>query len=152
MIEALAPARLAALLLAGLLIANHASAHLGGDEASIMTDAQALGAMAVRVPGVGFNRFDIKLARGAVHEYSTPSGQVFAITFSGGARPALGPLLGDYLDAFTAGLAHQSGNHRSAGVDTSTLKATLSGPPNAVSGRIWLPTQVPAQVSIESLP
>ena len=81
-------------------------------------------------------------------EYIGSAGQVFAVTFSGGRTPDLKVLLGSYFADFQANARH---DHRSAQVDTPSLKAALHGRPGAISGVVWLPALVPAGVTLESL-
>jgi hypothetical protein len=140
------------LCLAGLLCATAASARLGGDEASIYLDAQSLSTVVTRQPAVGYTRYDLPTAHGAIHQYAGPSGQVFAITFAGGPTPPLELLLGSYLETYRSAVGHAAGDHRSANVDTPTLKAFLHGRPFSIAGKIWLPPLTPAQVSVETLP
>lgn len=142
----------ATLALAGLLLTTGAHATLGGDEASVYADARALSTMATRQAGLGYTRYDLPLGRGVLHEYAGPSGQVFAVSFGGGPVPSLQQLLGSYVDTYASAVAHQTGDHRSARVDTPQLKAALHGRPNAVSGRIWLPPLTPSDFAVEALP
>ncbi len=143
--------RLLPLLLGCVLTPLTAHARLGGDEASVYTDAQTLGTQTVKTVTTGYARIDLPTAHGVIHEYLTPNGTVFAITFGGGPTPPLDVLLGTYLDAFKAGQAPQPGERRNLVINTATLKAFLSGRPYAISGRIWLPTLTPANVTVESL-
>lgn len=140
----------AALLVAGALLSRAACAQLGGDQASVYNDAQVFGAMVTSHPGLGYVRYDIRTERTTIHEFAGLSGQVFAVTF-GGSKPNLPQLLGSYLDAYAASVTHASADHRHASVTTSTLKAELHGRPNALVGRIWLPTLTPANVDLEKL-
>ena len=142
----------ALICLAGTVLSSSASATLGGDEASIYADAQALSTIATRQPGIGYTRYDLPLGRGMLHEYAGPSGQVFAITFGGGPAPRLDVLLGSYVDTYASAVSHQATDHRSASVDTPTLKAALHGRPYAISGRVWLPGLTPTGVALETLP
>ena len=139
------------LLLGSLLAALPAEARLGGDEASVYSDAQALATQTLRTAGSAYTRIDLNTAHGVIHEYLTPAGVVFAVTFGGGPTPSLDILLGSYMDAYKAGQVQQPGQRRNLVIDTPTLRAVLSGRPYAISGRIWLPTLTPANVTVESL-
>lgn len=125
-----------------------ARAQLGGDEASVVADAQALGTISVRQSVGALTRYELKVGRTTIHEYAAASGQIYAIRFSGGATPNLDQLLGNYLPAFRA---NESRDRRSSVVNTPTLRAQLHGHPGAVSGLLWLPPLLPAGVAAEGL-
>jgi hypothetical protein len=138
-----------ALCLAGLLLAGTASARLGGDEASVAADAQALATLPTRHPGANYTRYDLLVGKTTIHEYVGAAGQVFAVSFSGGNTPRLDVLLGSYIDTFNSGVRH---DRRSAFVDAANLKARLHGHPGDISGHVWLPALVPSGVVPEVLP
>jgi hypothetical protein len=135
--------------LASLLCAASANARLGGDEASVSSDAQALATLPVRQATTAYTRYDLVVGRVTIHEYVGLAGQVFAITFGGGNTPRLDVLLGSFVDTFNAAEQH---DHRSASVNTPTLKGGMQGRPGLISGRFWLPAMVPAGVNPEALP
>ena len=141
-----AASRLSGLL--GLLLAGTAHAQLGGDAASIAADAQSFSTMGVRQTVGTLVRYELKTPTTTIHEYLGSSGQVYAVSFSGGNTPNLDLLLGGYAAVFNANVRH---DRRSAHVDTSALKAVLQGHPGAISGVIWVPGLVPPGVNTGAL-
>jgi hypothetical protein len=123
-----------------LLAASTAQAQLGGDATSVAGDAQALSAMPVRLTGNPVETWEIRTGSSTIREYLGSSGQVFAVSFSGGPTPKLDLLLGSYLSQFNLNVRH---DRRSAHVTTTMLRAELHGVPGAISGVIWLPGLVP---------
>ncbi|MDP9897770.1 DUF2844 domain-containing protein [Variovorax ginsengisoli] len=85
-----------------------------------------------------------------VHEYVSPAGIVFAVTWSGPARPDLSVLLGarPYAQMVAAGSLRRG----PVEVDQSDLVIHSGGRMGALRGSAWIPSLVPAGVSVEQLP
>ena len=137
-----------AAVLASLLWAGTAQARLGTDVSSVVDDAREFRTMPIAEQVHGLDRQTLRQGKTTIHEYVGSAGQIYAITFRGGRTPNLAVLLGTHHAAF---VAHASHDHRTATVDTPTLKARLHGRPGAISGVIWLPALLPAGVTVESL-
>jgi hypothetical protein len=134
-------------------IARDAGATLGGDVASIAANAQHLGAAPAarqvqKTPSGA--RHDLVLPSGVVvRQYVSPSGAVYAVSWSGPRIPDLRELLG----ARFADLAERKGT-RHGGRHAMTMTGTdlvvqSSGHARSFSGRAWIPSLVPAGVKPE---
>lgn len=100
-----------ALLVGFALVASgRAHAELGGSLLTVQADGPRTGAQITSLPMGRFTRHILTRANGGtVHELTNPSGQVFAVTWSGPGKPDLRTLLGRYfatLQAASAGTGH----------------------------------------------
>lgn len=148
-------ALLAALLAANLLLSLPAHAALGGSVDSVSADSSS---MRGQLRSTGFVDYDMhQITSGAlvVNEYATRSGQVFAITWHGPTPPNLQQLLGTYFGRFQSAsvAAHQAnpGLHRVFTLSQSDLVIRSAGRLRAFGGIAYLPTLVPADVSVDQL-
>jgi hypothetical protein len=138
----------AALVCCSLGAAHEARATLGGDEASVATNEHALAAARqVRKLAVG-ERHDLTLPSGiVVHEYLSPSGAVYAVTWRGPLRPDLRELLGPYFGQLSN---RAPGSHHRLDFTGVDLRVQSMGHRHASSGRAWVPSLVPAGVTIDA--
>ena len=90
---------------------------------------------------------------GVIHEYVTPAGKVFAVSWSGPTIPDLTQLLGSYQAEFRDTLSAQpkSFSHRSAAVHNSDLVVESSGHMRAFQGRAYINSMLPSGVSPETI-
>lgn len=134
---------------ASLGAAHDARATLGGDVASIASNTQALAATRqVDKRAVG-ERHELVLPSGlVVHEYVSPSGAVYAITWKGPRTPDLRELLGTYF----AQLANRptTGGHNQLNLTGADFVIHAKGHARFVTGRAWVPSLVPAGVTIDA--
>jgi hypothetical protein len=89
-----------------------------------------------------------------VREYTTPAGQVFALTWEGPVLPNLQTLLGGYFPAFQqeTAQAQRSGRQRSRVLlQTPALVLQSSGRMGHFTGHAYAPDLVPAGVDIQTL-
>ena len=89
-----------------------------------------------------------------VREYTTPTGQVFALTWQGPVLPNLQILLGDYFPAFQqeAAQAQHSGRQRARVLlQTPALVLQSSGRMGHFTGYAYAPDLVPAGVDVQTL-
>jgi hypothetical protein len=165
-------------MLAGGADLRPAWASLGGNAASISSDAQALGAVAataastagIQSKTAGTNEavqsYVLRASTGEkytygefatadnhrVREFVSPDGKVFGVAWQGPRTPDLQALLGSYFgewrDAITS-QQHQS-LHRSI-IETSSLVVEIGGPMGFVAGRAWTPELVPAGVNARNV-
>ncbi len=131
-----------------------ALASLGGDTASIETDAAALRATPITRPSPVYTVREIVGESSVdVHEFTNNRGVVFAVRWSAPAIPDLRLLLGSYFGRYTDALARlrQAGIHRSVRIASPELVVESSGHLRAYHGLAYLPSEVPAGVTTTEL-
>jgi len=140
--------------LAPLLVAAPCWAALGGSAASVSADGAALNAQVRVTSTVQYDVHEITHDGLTVHEYVTPQGQVFAITWQGPFKPDLRQLLGDYFSRYqsAAGAVTRAGKHRVFAVNTTDLVIESAGHLRAFQGLAYIPSLVPSGVSVSQLP
>jgi hypothetical protein len=150
--SALAPCALS--LFGALWLPLPAAAHLGGDAVSVDTDRQVFHSQLRSIPMQQYNRHEISGSSGSwVHEYETRQGTVFALTWQGELPPDLQQLLGDYYQRFqAAAAAHvRPGLHRQLNITAADLVVQSIGRLRAFRGMAYIPSLVPAGVSVADL-
>jgi Protein of unknown function (DUF2844) len=136
------------------LLSVPAAAHLGGDANSVDTDRQVLHARLRSVPMQQYNLHEIRTQSGALlHEYETRGGTVFAVTWQGPLPPDLRQLFGNYYSRYqtAASAKGQPGLHRQLNIAGPELVVQSTARPRAFMGRAYIPSLVPAGVSIADL-
>ena len=131
-----------------------ASAGLGGDSSSIRVDSARLRGQLVSTSMLQFERHDITTsAGGTVHEYLSPSGKVFAVTWHAQLPPDLKQLFGMYFEPFRSAMVAQSGpgTHRRVAVVRPDLIVQAFGHVRDFKGMAYVPSLVPAGVDPSSL-
>jgi hypothetical protein len=130
--------------------AGCAHAALGGDAASVRTDAAELrGAVTTQLR----QQYDIEEigteAGMRIREYLTRDGVVFAVSWSGPVMPDLQRLLGAHFAEYSAALKAlpQPGLQRSVRAASPGLVVESGGHLRAYAGRAYLPALIPAGVS-----
>ena len=87
----------------GAIAPHLASAGLGDWDSSIDTDSDAIVGKINSVRSTGkFTVYEIKSPSRTIHEYATPEGRIFAVTWRGINAPNLQRLLGSYADEYAA--------------------------------------------------
>jgi hypothetical protein len=127
-----------------------AHAALGGDTASVASDADALQGVIHSTPLQQYDIHDITSDNGMrLREFQNRSGVVFAVVWSGPAMPDLRILLGASYQKYTTAVAaaNHSGLKRSLRIATSDLVVESDGHMRAYSGRAYLPALIPAGTS-----
>jgi hypothetical protein len=127
-----------------------AHAALGGDAASVLTDAAELhGAVNTEIR----QQYDIQEisaeAGMRVREYLGRDGVVFAVSWSGPVMPDLQRLLGTHFAEYSAALKvlTRPGLQRSVRTASSELIVESGGHLRAYSGRAYLPALIPGGIS-----
>jgi hypothetical protein len=136
------------------LLSAPAAAHLGGDAISVDTDRQAFHAQLHNIPMQQYNLHEFRTQSGALlHEYETRSGTVFAVTWQGPLPPDLQQLFGNYYSRYQAAASaqHRPGMHRQLNIEDSELVVQSTARPRAFMGRAYIPSLVPAGVSVADL-
>ncbi|HSM91680.1 MAG TPA: DUF2844 domain-containing protein [Anaeromyxobacteraceae bacterium] len=141
-----------ALALALLARAGPAAATLGEGEPSVDRDRQALG-MARAAPAARgrLTLHELASPTVTVREFADASGTVFAIAWSGIARPDLAQLLGSYFDEWRRAAVRSPGPRRPRRVETARVVVETWGHARALHGRAWIPALLPAEASLDEI-
>jgi hypothetical protein len=142
----------AAPLLVAALTPCLAYAALGEPEASILTDvAEVHGAIKV-MDRLGYRLHEIRLPSGtSVREFAGPDGMVFAIAWSGSTMPNLRQTLGRFFDDYvTSAKVNRLGHHHLA-LQHDDLVVEAAGHMRAFSGRAYLSSALPAEISLSEV-
>ncbi|MBI5783861.1 MAG: DUF2844 domain-containing protein [Rhodocyclales bacterium] len=86
-----------------------------------------------------------------VREYLLPTGEVFAVAWSGPRMPNLQRLLGAYFESYRDEAASRPPGRRPIAIDRSDLVVQSGGHPRAFHGRAYLPQRVPAGFSTNEI-
>jgi hypothetical protein len=143
-------------LLAGVMLALScpAWAALGAAESSVEVDREALRGQQHVSSAQQYDVHEIDLDSGSVvREYATPQGQVFAVSWSGALPPDLRQLFGVYFERYRSAAAAQSqpGMHRHLSISQPDLVVQSEGRLRDFHGMAYVPSLVPAGVSIAGL-
>jgi hypothetical protein len=137
-----------------------ARAGLGGDAASIESDAAAMhGTMVPASPLLelaqpsSFNVTSFSTDDGiTVHEYATLSGRVFAVSWQGRRPPDMKVMLGSYYPEYSAAAAakrHTNLHHAVIAGPNSTV--VLGGHMGFLTGRAYVPGLAPSGVDAKAV-
>jgi hypothetical protein len=151
----------AAVLLQGLAAcialagSSAALAALGGDAGSVAADRVAFAAQLRTTTTLQYDVHEISSGAQTVHEYLSRQGQVFAVTWQGSVPPNMRQLLGEYFGRFqrAAAATHQQspGQHRQFNLAQPDLVILSNGRLRDFRGIAYLPTLVPAGVTVSQL-
>jgi hypothetical protein len=137
------------------LLTAPAWAFLGGDTASIYADCAELGGELHSTPMTQYEVNEITSDGLIVREYSTHQGQVFAVLWRGPFKPDLEQLLGGYFvryqSAVNANAQSPRGLHRQFTVSQPDFVVQQNGRLRAFRGEAYIPSLVPAGVSVADL-
>ena len=129
-------------------------AALGGDAASVTSDADALHGVIHSTPLQQYDIHEITSDNGMrLREFQDRSGVVFAVVWSGPAMPDLQKLLGASYQTYTTAVAAEShpGLKHALRIVRSDLVVESDGHMRAYSGRAYLPALIPAGTSAADL-
>lgn len=132
-----------------------ALAALGGDVRSISSDTEMMQGSLQTTPMQQYDLHAITTSGGTlIHEYMTPQGKVFAITWRGPFAPNLQQLFGAYYTQYQSAAAANAapGNHRMLSVHQSDFVLQAVARMRAYHGKAYIPSLVPAGVSVAALP
>jgi hypothetical protein len=94
-------------------------------------------------------RHELRLPSGVVvHEYVSPAGAVYAITWSGPRPPDLRELLGPYFAQLARRDSYPRNGHHHMTMTGSDLEIRSSGHRGSFAGRAWVPSLVPSGVDV----
>lgn len=131
-----------------------ALAELGGDAASVQTDQNRLQAVRRAMLSNGYTVHELQTDSGIiVREYASTAGKVFAVTWQGPFMPDLQQLLGSYFPAFkiAADARRAAGARGPVAIQQDDLVVQSAGHMRAYSGRAYVPSLIPPQVTIEEI-
>lgn len=131
-----------------------AQAGLGGDSRSVETDRVQLKAQHAVTSGGGFTAHQLTLPSGTVvHEYLSPAGKIFAVSWRGQVIPDLQQMLGGYYSSASAALnsAPQGPTHRHRSVEGPDLVVHTTARMREHAGLVYVPTLLPPGVSPSDL-
>ena len=130
---------LGAVLLAGS-VTLPAFAALGGDAASVDTDAAKMKGQARATAVGGYTVKEITLPSGTlVREYVSAEGKVFAVTWSGMSQPDLQQTLGTYFEQYKAAATAPHAGHHHLMIHQPDLVLNSGGHMRAWTGKAYVP-------------
>jgi Protein of unknown function (DUF2844) len=129
-----------------------ALAALGGAASSVEADRVSLkGALRV-TSAATFGVHEITTASGLqVHEYLSPGGKVFAVSWRGPGIPDLRQLLGSYYVEFAQAASAPHYDHHHLSVKTPDVVVQSRGHTHSFFGRAWVPSLLPANFSVDQI-
>lgn len=141
---------------AGLLFGSAgtpARAGLGEPAASVSTDQARMKGELREHTAVGYTVEEITLPSGTVvKEFVSPAGLVFAVSWHGPALPNLAQTLGaQYFSQLTAAEKAQRRGHSHAEVRSPTLVVHSGGHMRAFFGMAYVPSLLPANLTLSDL-
>ncbi len=148
--------RLNTVFLAALLVTAPlpVMAALGGRVDSVATDKIQLRAQLRAAPSNGYSVHTLQTDSGiTVREYVSAQGVVFAVAWKGPNLPDLTQLLGDYFPAFRSAMDERRarGIRGPVALRQNDLVVESNGHMRAFSGRAYVPSLLPPQVSIAEI-
>ncbi len=147
--------RCALAILGATWFALPAFAHLGGDASSVEADRQKFNAQLSTTNMQLYQQHEIRTESGALlREYETRAGTVFAVTWHGALPPDLHQLFGSYFQRYqsAAPASGQPGLHRQLSIAAPDLVVQSIARTRAYQGMAYVPSLVPAGVSVTELP
>jgi len=102
----------------------------------------------------GYTVHELRSATGTtVHEYESSSGTVFAVAWKGPFPPNLEQLLGSQFEQYQEAMKNSPGRtgHGPITIRLPNLVVQLAGHMGDYSGRAYIPDEVPAGTSLESI-
>jgi hypothetical protein len=137
---------------AGVCLAPAALAGLGETAASVQRDHTALRGTALTVtPMASYDLHEITTADNSVREYVSHAGNVFAVTWSGRARPDLSVVLGARYAEFTKSATSHPASHKVFALTTNDLVMHVQKLPRGIVGEAHAPSLFPAGVSAQDI-
>jgi hypothetical protein len=129
-----------------------ALAGLGGDASSVEADRASLKGTLRVTSAPTFAVHEITMASGLqVHEYLSPGGKVFAVSWRGPGIPDLRQLLGSYYEEFAQAASAPHYNRHHLSVKTPDVVVQSSGHTRSFFGRAWVPSLLPENFSVDEI-
>lgn len=134
-------------------LATPALASLGGDVTKVPGEATRMKAAVHVAAHETYSVHEMTTPTGTVvREYVGSSGIVFAVTWKGPFNPDLQQLFGNYWQQYlTASAIYPSHNHRAQFINEPGLVVQRSGRMRAFTGRAWIPSMLPQNVTVADI-
>ncbi|HEY3819403.1 MAG TPA: DUF2844 domain-containing protein [Polyangiaceae bacterium] len=133
-------------------VESEARATLGGDVASVAANEHRLAGVRHVTKLAAGERHEIELPSGiVVHEYVSPGGAVYAVTWRGPRMPDLRELLGPYFAQLSRRDDRPRQGHHRMTMTGSDLEIRSSGHRRSFVGRAWVPSLVPARIHLDAV-
>jgi hypothetical protein len=131
-----------------ILLPIAASAALGDNEQSVVGDQARLKGTHRLIRGPKYSVHEISTPAGhVVHEFLSPSGTVFAVSWQGPALVDLHTLLGSYFEQYTQVVASRPPSPEApTNINVPGLVFQQSGHMRAFRGRAYVPSLIPQGV------
>jgi hypothetical protein len=141
-----------AVLMGLWLSAGPAWAILGQQTESVLADQQRMNAQLRTMTNEGYRVQQIEAPDGTVvREYMSSAGLVFGVAWQGPKVPDLTQLLGAYFVVYQEALQTPVRRRGPVVVHTESLVVEMHGHTRAFSGRAYLPSLVPSDLSQEEI-
>jgi hypothetical protein len=130
-----------------------AVAALGEDASSVEADRAGMkGAWLHVTTAAAYALHEIHTPQGMrVHEYVSPGGKVFAVSWRGPGIPDLRHMLGSYYAQFEQATSAPTRDRHHLSVRTPQVIVQSSGHARAFFGRAWVPALLPANFSLDDI-
>ncbi|HVN46637.1 MAG TPA: DUF2844 domain-containing protein [Steroidobacteraceae bacterium] len=129
-----------------------AFAALGGDAISVESDRAAVKGVLRVTPFLEYDMHEIRTDAGTViHEYVSPQGKVFAISWRGPGLPNLAQLLGDYSAQLAQAVPRPHYNHHHLRVTSPNVIMESDAYLRTLSGRAWVPALLPQNFAAKDI-
>jgi hypothetical protein len=133
-------------------VAAPAFATLGGDPASVEADRAKMKGTVRATPTVDYTVHEIQTPAGlVVHEYVSPQGKVFAVSWRGPGMPNLPQLLGDYSAELAQASVQPHYNHHHLNIETANVVMQQTAHLHSFFGRAWLPALLPQNFPLNDI-
>ncbi len=137
--------------IASLLHTPSSIASLGGSEATIEGDREALAGSSKLIQRTGYSIHQIDATGVTLKEYAAPGGTVFAVSWRGMRPPDLSAVLGTYFGEYQAA-ANSRGRTRRRGAfraEAEHIVIEMGGHMRNTWGRVLVPALLPSGFSEE---
>jgi hypothetical protein len=135
----------------GVVFALPAFATLGENVATIQADQAHMRATIRRTQMSAYTLHELQSPSGTVvREFVSPTGTVFGVAWQGPSLPDLRQVLGKYFDTYVQGMQKHVA-HGARIIQEQGLVVQVSGHQRAITGRAYLPDQLPAGVATEDV-
>jgi hypothetical protein len=139
-------------LLAGSLLPSRAEAALGDDVAVVSTEQARMHASLQVWRRPSYEVHELAAPTGIkVRQFVGNTGKIFAVSWSGGWRPNLRDIMGDYYDRFIEGTRGRRRARGVARIELPGMVVVMGGHQRAFFGRVYLTDLLPTGLDPEAL-